>query len=49
MRNWQQELLRAARVARLATVDALGQPHVVPIVFARPPQKAPVAIARPSG
>jgi nitroimidazol reductase NimA-like FMN-containing flavoprotein (pyridoxamine 5'-phosphate oxidase superfamily) len=24
----------AARIARLATVDALGTPHLVPIVFA---------------
>ena len=26
----------AARVARLATVDARGQPHLVPVVFATP-------------
>jgi PPOX class probable F420-dependent enzyme len=32
--NWQQALLQTARVARLATVDEHGQPHVVPIVFA---------------
>jgi PPOX class probable F420-dependent enzyme len=29
-----QEKLRRARVARLATVDADGSPHVVPICFA---------------
>jgi PPOX class probable F420-dependent enzyme len=34
MTDWRQELLQTARVARLATVDAQGQPHVVPIVFA---------------
>ncbi|NNJ12861.1 TIGR03668 family PPOX class F420-dependent oxidoreductase [Chloroflexales bacterium ZM16-3] len=34
MTDWQQEVLQTARVARLATVDAQGQPHVVPIVFA---------------
>ena len=28
------ELFATARVARLATVDATGAPHVVPIVFA---------------
>jgi PPOX class probable F420-dependent enzyme len=28
------EFLARARVARLATVDALGRPHIVPIVFA---------------
>jgi len=27
------ELLRSARVARLATVDGRGRPHIVPIVF----------------
>ena len=27
-------LLREARVARLATADAAGQPHVVPVCFA---------------
>lgn len=31
--DWRQQLLATARVARLATVDAAGQPHVVPIVF----------------
>lgn len=34
MHDWQDELLRRARVARLATVDDQGQPHVLPIVFA---------------
>lgn len=34
MMDWQRALLDVARVARLATVDAQGQPHVVPIVFA---------------
>jgi coenzyme F420-0:L-glutamate ligase / coenzyme F420-1:gamma-L-glutamate ligase len=34
MNDWQQKLLQAARVARLATIDGQGQPHVVPIVFA---------------
>lgn len=29
-----RERFRAARVARLATADAAGRPHVVPIVFA---------------
>ena len=29
-----ERFLRAQRVARLATVDARGRPHVVPIVFA---------------
>ena len=28
-----QELLREARVAHLATVDARGRPHVVPVCF----------------
>lgn len=28
------ELLRSARVARLATLDAAGRPHLVPLVFA---------------
>lgn len=31
---WAQEQFRAARVARLATVDEHGRPHLVPIVFA---------------
>ncbi|MBX0329703.1 TIGR03668 family PPOX class F420-dependent oxidoreductase [Oscillochloris sp. ZM17-4] len=34
MTDWQQEVLQTARVARLATVDDQGQPHVLPIVFA---------------
>src|SRR5436305_15028654 len=29
-----RERFRAARVARLATADAAGRPHLVPIVFA---------------
>jgi PPOX class probable F420-dependent enzyme len=29
-----RDLLASARVARLATCDAAGQPHLVPIVFA---------------
>lgn len=33
MEDWQAALLHTARVARLATVDSAGQPHVVPIVF----------------
>ena len=33
MEPWQTALLHTARVARLATVDPAGQPHVVPIVF----------------
>ena len=32
--DWQRALLTAARVARLATVDERGQPHVLPVVFA---------------
>ncbi|HBY94095.1 MAG TPA: TIGR03668 family PPOX class F420-dependent oxidoreductase [Chloroflexi bacterium] len=34
MTAWEQALIADHRVARLATVDATGQPHVVPIVFA---------------
>lgn len=34
MIDWQRALVEAARVAHLATVDAQGQPHVVPVVFA---------------
>jgi PPOX class probable F420-dependent enzyme len=30
---WAWALLRAARVARLATADASGAPHVVPVCF----------------
>ena len=29
-----QKILKAARVARLATLDAKGRPHVVPVCFA---------------
>lgn len=39
MTDWQQALLQTARVARLATVDTHGQPHVVPIVFAYDEQR----------
>lgn len=31
---WAVEMLRTARVARLATADAAGQPLVVPVCFA---------------
>jgi PPOX class probable F420-dependent enzyme len=31
---WAVELLRTARVGRLATATAAGQPHVVPVCFA---------------
>jgi PPOX class probable F420-dependent enzyme len=31
---WASRLLRSARVARLATADGRGRPHVVPICFA---------------
>lgn len=31
---WAVELLRTARVGRLATAGASGQPHVVPVCFA---------------
>ncbi len=31
---WAVELLRTARVGRLATAAASGQPHVVPVCFA---------------
>lgn len=34
MEEWIVALLDSARVARMATVDATGQPHVLPIVFA---------------
>jgi PPOX class probable F420-dependent enzyme len=30
----EEEFLQSARVARLATVDGRGRPHIVPIVFA---------------
>lgn len=32
--EWARERFRAARVARLATADEHGRPHLVPIVFA---------------
>jgi PPOX class probable F420-dependent enzyme len=32
--TWAVELLRTARVGRLATAGASGQPHVVPVCFA---------------
>jgi PPOX class probable F420-dependent enzyme len=31
---WAVEMLRTARVGRLATAGAAGQPHVVPVCFA---------------
>jgi len=31
--GWSRDRFRAAHVARLATVDGSGRPHVVPIVF----------------
>jgi len=34
MTGWEQAFITRHRVARLATVDARGQPHVVPIVYA---------------
>ncbi|MET8426771.1 TIGR03668 family PPOX class F420-dependent oxidoreductase [Nocardia sp. NPDC004860] len=35
---------RAARVARLATADATGQPHLVPITFAVSPVDSPLLV-----
>ncbi|GAB2551360.1 TIGR03668 family PPOX class F420-dependent oxidoreductase [Nocardia heshunensis] len=35
---------RAARVARLATVDAAGQPHLVPVTFAVSPTDTPLLV-----
>ena len=32
--SWAVDMLRTARVARLATADRAGQPHVVPVCFA---------------
>lgn len=32
--GWERSFIKRQRVARLATVDAQGQPHVVPIVYA---------------
>lgn len=34
MNEWKEALIRRGRVARLATVDRGGRPHVVPIVYA---------------
>lgn len=34
MTDWQHQFIATRRVARLATVDATGAPHVVPIVYA---------------
>ncbi len=34
MTGWERAFIIRQRVARLATVDARGQPHVVPIVYA---------------
>lgn len=31
--GWEREFVERQRVARLATVDTLGRPHVVPIVY----------------
>lgn len=30
--EWERDFIAAQRVARLATVDQTGQPHVLPIV-----------------
>jgi PPOX class probable F420-dependent enzyme len=32
--GWERAFIERQRVARLATVDARGRPHVVPVVFA---------------
>ena len=32
--DWERQFIERQRVARLATVDEKGQPHVVPIVYA---------------
>lgn len=32
--DWEYDLIRKGRVARLATVDADNKPHVVPVVYA---------------
>ncbi|WP_280271355.1 TIGR03668 family PPOX class F420-dependent oxidoreductase [Nocardia wallacei] len=48
MRLDEQDALRrfrAARVARLATVSATGQPHLVPVTFAVAPDAPIVVIA----
>lgn len=34
MATWEHEFILSHRVARLATVDAAGHPHIVPIVYA---------------
>jgi len=34
MTDWEYKFIREQRVARLATVDANGQPSVIPIVYA---------------
>ncbi len=34
MTDWKRDFITSHRVARLATVDAAGYPHVVPIVYA---------------
>ncbi len=34
MTSWELEFIQSRRVARLATVDLAGHPHVVPIVYA---------------
>lgn len=34
IRDWERQFIERHRVARLATVDKKGQPHVVPIVYA---------------
>lgn len=31
---WEKQFIERQRVARLATVDVCGRPHIVPIVFA---------------
>jgi PPOX class probable F420-dependent enzyme len=32
--DWEHAFITAHRVARLATVDAQGRPHIVPVVYA---------------
>jgi len=34
MTEWEANFIASHRVARLATIDAQGQPHIVPIVYA---------------
>lgn len=34
MKEWEKKFLASHRVAHLATVDAKGQPHAIPIVYA---------------